>query len=245
MPKLHQILAVESGVRTQTGKDLKKATHGLDNETLLSGLERTYAAMAEDGEQLQPERQRLQVRTPLVLEEVSKIMAKQFDIVGTRDFANMIANADVVVDGKVLIKSAPPPFLLWLEKQLVELHSTICTLPLLPADIDWVFDTAQDCYKNKNEIKTHRTKKIEDFRIVVQADENHPAQIAKITKDEIAGHWTSIRYSGALARTDVMAMKDRIEELIRAVKYAREQANSVEVENQKFGKGVLDFVFGG
>lgn len=240
---MHAILAVESDVRAQTLKDLKKAKHGLDVRDLLAGQERTYAPSAEGGEELTPESQRLQIRVPRVLEEIAGIFTKQLNIVATRDFGNTIANADVVVDGKVLIKGAPPPYLLWLEKRLEELHSTICSLPLLPAEIDWVFDKDQDCHKNKREIKTHRTKKIEDFKIVVKSDDHHPAQIAKLTRDEIVGHWSTIRYSGCLARADVMAMKDRAENLLHAVKVARETANGVDVIDQKFGKGVMDYIF--
>lgn len=40
-----------------------------------------------------------------------------FDVVATQDFANCQAKADVMVEGRVLIKDAPVTHLLFLEKQ--------------------------------------------------------------------------------------------------------------------------------
>lgn len=243
MAKLHQILAVESDVRNQAQKDLTQAHHGLQKNELLQGQQRKYQPKDDGGEKLPPEGNLLQTRVPRVIQETANILSKMFDVTATRDFGNMGAKADVVVEGVTLVKDAPAPFLLWLEKKLADVHTFVCKLPTLPADTEWEWDGNQMCYRNANEIKTHRTMKIEDFKVVVPATEQHPAQIAKVVKDEVAGYWTTIKYSGAIKVEEVAAMKERVELLMKEVKYAREKANQVEVTDMKLGAGVMKFIF--
>ena len=245
MAKLHQILAVESGIRNQSQTDLTQAHHGLQKAELLQGIYREYQSVSEAGEKLPPERQLLQVKVPDVIRRTQEIMERTFDVIATRDFANCEAKADVVLeDGTTLVKGAPTTYLLWLEKRLDDLHTFVSKLPTLPADIEWAWSSEQNCWKNKEEIKTHRTVKSEFHQIVVPATDKHPAQVVKVTKDEIAGYWTTHKYSGALPVKDVKSMKDRVEALQRAVKFAREKANEVEVKDVKVGGAILKYIFG-
>lgn len=245
MTKLHQILAVEADVRNQTQKDLTAAHHGLQKPEMLNGVSRTYQPVKEDGDQLPPEGNLLQTRAADVIRNTQKILAKLFDVTATRDYGNLNAMADLVIDGETLLTGAPATFLLWLEKRLVDVHTFVCKLPVLPADTEWEFDANANAYRNKREIKTHRTLKIEDFKIVTPATPQHPAQIAKVTKDELAGYWTTNKFSGALPADVVAAMKERVERLQKEVKFAREKANQCDVIDQKVGAKILDYVFQG
>lgn len=243
MPKLHQILAIESGTRTQTQKDITAAHHGLQKREMLQGIERKYQPLNEDGELLPPERTLLQTRVPEVIQQTVAIWQKVYDIIATRDFANLEARADVVVGSNVILKDVPATHLLWLEKKLADVHTFVCKLPILPADTEWKWDETQQCYRNAQEIKTVRTQKIAYPLVLSPATKEHPAQVEKEFKDEIVGHWITHKFSGAIKRTQVTEMKERVEELQKAVKFAREQANAVEVKNKEVGKAILSFVF--
>lgn len=245
MAKLHQILAVESGIRNQSQEDLTKAHHGLQKEDMLSGLFREYEPANEGGEKFNPERKILQVRVPDVIKRTVEVMERTFDVIATRDYANCHAKADIVLeDGSTLLKDVPATYLLWLEKRLDDMHTFVAKLPILPADTEWRFDRDQNCFRNAHEIKTHKTEKIEDYQIVVPATEKHPAQVVKVTKDVTVGHWTTHKFSGAVPAATHKAMKDRIEALQKAVKFAREKANEVEAKDQKVGMQILKHVFG-
>lgn len=246
MPKLHQILAIETAVRTQTQKDLTKVYHGLDKIEMLTGQFNEYQPIKEDGMKLPAERKGLQVRVKDVIKNAMATIEKSFDIVAVRDFANTKAIADVVMqDGTVLLKDAPAPYLLWLEKQITDLHTVITKLPILPADTEWDWDPAQECYRNRHEVKTIRNEKVQEALVLYPAKDQHPAQTQLITKDVIAGHWTKTTYSGALPMPEVRAMKERAETLLAAVKLAREKANQVEAPDQKVGAPLLKYIFGG
>lgn len=243
--KLHQILAVESGIRNQSDKDLTAAHHGLKHPDMLKGLYRTYQANSDQGEKLPDERTELQSRVPDVIKATVAILQKKFDVVASRDYANMSARADIVLeDGSVLLPNVPATYLLWLEKQMVDLHTFVCQLPVLPADTEWEWDANQNCYKNKHEIKTTRTNKVPYALLLAPATDKHPAQVVKETKDEIVGYYTTMKYSGAVPATVIKAMKERVEELQKAVKLAREKANQIDVVDLKVGNTILKKIFG-
>lgn len=245
MAKLHQILSVESGIRAQTQKDLTDAHHGLQKAEMLAGIFRTYEPAREDGDKLPPERQLLQTRVPEVIRRTCEIMEQTFDVIAERDWANCEAKADVVLEsGAVLLADVPATYLLWMEKRLDDLHTFVTKLPVLPADIEWEWDSNQNCFKNRQEIKTVKTAKIEDYKVVVPATKEHPANVQKIVKDETVGWWTTQKYSGALPAKEVQLMKSRVEALQKAVKFAREKANEVEVKPHKIGSVILKHIFG-
>lgn len=244
MAKLHQILSVEGDIRSQSQKDLTAAHHGLQKTEMLSGLQKTYEPLKEDGDRLGAEGNLLQTRVPDVIARTAVILTRLFDVVATKDFGNMGAKADLVVNGTVLVKDAPAIWLLWLEKQLADIHTFIVKLPTTPADTKWKWDAQQICYVNETEIRTHRTSKEQTHQVVVQATDKFPAQVVQLTKDVIVGNWTTIKYSGAIDMKQVQQMKDRVELLMKEVKYAREKANQVEVVDQTFGAGILKYIFG-
>lgn len=65
----------------------------------------------------------------------------------TREWANRLAAADVVVDGTVLLPQVPVPYLLFLEKQLTDLHTFVRKLPVLDASEAWTLDPSTDSWK--------------------------------------------------------------------------------------------------
>jgi len=243
-PRLHQILAIESNIRNQTKKNITAAHHGLQKNELLFGLSKTYDALDEDGEDLPEENKLLQLRAPEVLRQCAEAFTELFDITAARDFANCTAKADVVLeDGSILLSEVPATYLLWLEKQLDDLHTFVSKLPILPSDAEWDFDDQQNCFKSP-EIRTARKLKKPYPLVLHPGNDKHPAQVVEKTKEDIVGYFKTVRYSGAMKAKDVARMKERAERLQKAVKFAREQANTVEAPKQAIGNKVLGFVFG-
>ena len=138
--KLNQIIAVEKGVKSGALRDLTDAHHALQKPALLAGISRTYQPKDEDGEVLPPESTRVQVKTEDVLRRTAAVLTRLFDVTATKDWANCVAKADVVVDGRTLLADVPVSYLLFLEKQLTDLHTFVKKLPLLDAAEDWNFD---------------------------------------------------------------------------------------------------------
>jgi hypothetical protein len=244
MTKLNQIIAIEKGTKTQTTRDLTDTHHMLQKGPLLAGISRTYRPRDEEnGEKLPAEHTRVQVRAVNQIQKASEVLTKLFDITLTKDVANCSAKADVVVDGKVLVKDAPVTYLLFLEKQLIDLHTFVKKLPVLDPSEEWHHDSAQDCWATSPSVSI-KTKKVLRNHVKAEATEKHPAQVEVYSEDVLIGEWKTVKFSGALQQKDINTFLVRVEKLQEAVKMAREAANSIEIHDHKIGKEVFDYVFG-
>ncbi|MCW2939918.1 MAG: hypothetical protein JWN00_2903 [Actinomycetia bacterium] len=243
MAKLNQIIAVEKGVKSGSLRELTDAHHALQKPALLAGISRTYQPKDEEGEQLPPESTRVQVKTEDVLRQTATVLTRLFDVTATKDWANCAAKADVMVDGRALLRDVPVSYLLFLEKQLVDLHTFVKKLPLLDAAEDWTFEESADCWRT-DQVRTIRTKKVPRNHVKAEATEKHPAQVEVYYEDIPVGYWTTVKFSGALPARRVNALLDRVEKLQHAVKFAREEANGAEVTDQTTGEVVFGYLFG-
>ncbi|HAA56841.1 MAG TPA: hypothetical protein DCE42_18890 [Myxococcales bacterium] len=241
-PRLNQIIAIEKGIKSQALRDLTDAHKTLQKTALLSGISRTYRSKDEEGEVFPPESTKVQVNVEEIIRETTDIMTKLFDITATKDWANNKARADVVVDGQTIVKDVPVTYLLFLEKQLTDLHTFIKKLPTLDAGESWEYDPSSDCFATEP-LQTTKTKKVPRNHVKAEATEHHPAQVEVYYEDIVVGYWKTIKFSGALPAKRVNELLQRIQKLQHAVKFAREEANSIEVEEQKIGKRVFDFLF--
>jgi hypothetical protein len=243
MAKLNQIIAVEKSVKSKSFQDLTEAHHAVQKPALLSGISRVYQPKDEEGEQLPPESTKVQVKTEEVLRDMAATITRLFDVTATKDWANCGATADVTVDGQTLLRDVPVTYLLFLEKQLTDLHTFVRKLPVLDAAESWTFDASADCYRTEA-VRTIRTKKVPRNHVKAEATEHHPAQVEVYYEDIAVGYWSTTKFSGALPARRVNELADRVEKLQAAVKFAREEANSAEVTDQRVGDAVFGYLFG-
>ncbi|WP_285660683.1 hypothetical protein [Actinorhabdospora filicis] len=241
--KLNQIVAVEKGVKAKSAQDLADALREVGKPALLSGIARTYQPKDEEGEVLPPESTRVQVRAEETLKRVAAGLTRLFDVTATKEVTNGRATADVVVDGQTLLREAPVTYLLFLEKQLAELLGFVRKLPVLDAAETWSFSDSADCWATEP-VRTVRTKRVPRNHVKAEATDKHPAQVEVYHEDVSIGYWTTVKYSGALPAKRVAEVIERIEKLHHAVKFAREEANSIEVADQRVGDKVFGYLFG-
>lgn len=243
MKKLHQIIAIEKGHKTQTLADITEVYKTFQKPGLFNGFTKMYSPVDEDGLQLPPEQQRVQYHAEALLSSVAEKMSDLINTSATKDWANTQAKADVVVDGKTLLEGVPATFLLYLEKQLDNIKAEISKLPELDPSYDWSRDENIGVWK-ATPVKSHRTQKVHRPIVKYDATEHHPAQTELITEDQIVGYWTTTRLSGAIQTPRKELLKKRVRKLIDAVKQARAQANEQPVEQKEVAKAVFDYLLG-
>jgi hypothetical protein len=241
--KLNQIIAVEKGVKSKSFADITAAHHQVQKPALLSGISRTYQPKDEEGEQLPPESTRVQVKAEDALRDMAGSLTRLFDVTATKDHANCSARADVSVDGRAVLTDVPVTYLLFLEKQLADLHTFVKKLPVLDAAESWSLDPSTDWWKT-DAVRTIRTKKVPRNHVKAEATEKHPAQVEVYYEDVPVGYWTTVKFSGALPARRVNELVERVEKLQQAVKFAREEANGVEVTDRRVGDAVFGYLFG-
>lgn len=242
MARLNQIIAVENGVKSRTQRNLTDAHHALQKPALLSGIIRTYQPDDEMGEKFPNETTRVQVRAQEILVKTQEILTELFDITATKDETNCNARADVVVDGKVLLSKVAVTTLLFLEKQLTDLHTFVKKLPVLDPSESWHFDPSNDCQVTEPTL-TVKTKKVPRNHVKAVATDKHPAQVEMYYEDIRVGQWKTVKFSGALPQKQVNELLERVEKLQKAVKFAREEANNTEVVKKEVGGAIFNYLF--
>jgi hypothetical protein len=242
MTKLNQIIAVEKGVKTKATRDFTEAHRQTDKTPLLSGIARTYQPRDEEGDQLPPEKTLVQVKAEEVIGKVSDALTNLFDVTLSKEKANAKATANVVVGNTTILSDVPVTYLLFLEKQLTDVHTFVKGLPTLDSAEEWEFDANTGTYVTEV-TKTVKTKKIPKNWVKAEATDKHPAQVEIFHEDVIVGTWSTRKSSGALPATRVNELLSRVEALQTAVKFAREEANNTEITEAKAGKAVFDYLF--
>lgn len=241
---LHQIIAIEKGTKNRAISAVTELHKANQKPDLFAGQVRNYSPLTDDGETLPSENTLVQRQAPAVLKQAAKILTELFDVTAQRDFTNCIAKADVVVDGRVILPGVPATHLLFLEKQLVDIRTLVSALPTLDQAYTWTQDVNTGLFQS-NPVTSTRTKKIEEFVVVLQPTKEHPGKHEKVTKDVTAGTWVNIKQSGALPIPRKEELLERVEKLIRAIKFAREEANGAQVaKTPAVGDAVFGYLFG-
>ena len=191
MAKLNQIVAIEKGIKTNTLRELTDVYQRLQKPALLTGISRAYRPKDDEGDKLPAEFTKVQLD---VLEQVTKIgsiVSGLLDVTAKKDWTNCIATADVVVDGRTILEKVPVTYLLFLEKQLTDLHTVVKKLPTLDAGEEWHRDDNLGCYASTI-TETTRTKKVPRNHVKAEATEKTPCTGRDVSRGCVG--WLLVHY---------------------------------------------------
>ena len=239
---LSQVIAVERSLKGKWESDKTALHRESEKAEFFQGFTRTYRPLTEGEETYPPEAKRVQLRAEDVFTRLRERLTDLFNTTATKDNANCAARADVIVDGAAVLLDIPVPTLLWLEKQLTDLNTFVAKMPTLDPAYDWAPDAASGLMKTSVET-THKTKKAQKALVLAQATEKHPAQTQMIVEDVVIGYWDQTRLSGAMPAPARQAILRRIESLLKAVKTAREQANTTAAPPVDIATKVFGYLF--
>jgi hypothetical protein len=241
MTKLNQIVALEKGLKGRTKTLITAIHHQLQKPAPFGGLTRTYRPKDEEGEQLPPEKTLVQLTVKGQLTDAGRYLTRLFDVVATKEWGNTQATADVVLNGRVLVQGAPVTYLLFLEKELNDWRTLVSKIPALDAAEVWSYDEDNGQYRTEP-TETVRSKKVLRALTLAPPTDKHPAQVQTYNEDVPVGTWSLTKFSGAVpasVRTDLIA---RVDEVLDAVKAAREEANGIEVEQKKVAEKLFEYL---
>ena len=246
MGKLNQVLAKEQRIK----KDHKDANDNiykaLQKSALFDGQIKTYNTSLESSEgaaEIVPNvHQKVQMDVQRLLGLVAQVTGDFWDITLTKDVANTVAFADVIIDDEVLVERVPATFLLWMDKQLIDVHTEVSKIPTLDPAERWEWDEAQGNWRS-DAVRSLRTKKINKPIVLYEATDKHPAQVQMVTEDVTTGTWDTMKLSGALPVPQKEDLVRRVSKLRQAILDARERANMTEAANQKIGDKLFGYLF--
>lgn len=239
--KLNQVIATVTGKKPRLGAILTDIYQKFQKPTLFSGFDRQYKPVNDDDKEILPAEKSMPVENAeILLDRMSSTLEELINSVTTQDLGNMSACGDIIVNGHTICEKVPVTSLLYLEKQLVDLHTSLNAIPTLPVDHDWA-DIGNNLYKSEA-TQTHRTRKVQAPMVLYPATDKHPAQTQLITKDELAGYWNKIDFSTAISPHMKAELVHNCQLVLDAVREARELANTIEVKMSTIGSSLTSFI---
>jgi hypothetical protein len=241
---LGEIVAVERSTKQRAYAEVIRRSRELAKPQLTFGVSRTYEKIDDAAPDLPPESTRVQLRADEELQAMVKLLTRSWNLELTKDQADTLAKADLIIDGQTLIPAAPVSFLLYLGKQIDELDEIIRAIPVLDEKEDWEWSDEQNCYVTPP-IRTHKTEKMPKSIVVWTPPTPEYKQEPKIkdfTEDRVVGYWRTIKSSGAMPAKRKAELLERLQTLRAEVKRSRERANQQVVTDMAVGRAVFDWL---
>lgn len=242
--KMNQVIAIANGEKSKAQKTITKIYQNLKKESLFDGISRRYTPKFEDGDVYPNEDKRVQLTVSSILLDVKDAMSDMLNIISTQDIGNCDAKANIVIDNNIIAEDVPVTHLLFLEKQMIDLKTLVSALPVLDPAEKWGNSQEMNVYKTETK-ENFKTKKVPKNHVLAEATDTHPAQVQVFTEDIVEGTWETIKFSGNIIQSDKDILLDKIEKMIKAIIFAREEANGMEVEKSNIGSTILEYIFNG
>lgn len=254
--KLHELLAVEGDLKGVFDSILDETANTFEKKAdLFMGHVRSHEWLVEGEHEEFPDEHKHMAETVMgKLKYQAKSIVRYFDALLQKESTNQLAKADVVIDGETIMTDVPATFLLGMESRLKTVREVYLKIPTLPPKHKWEkdLDKGENVYSMVHPEEKFRTEK--EFKVQVlyphyfpkegEKGESLPAQIDKVSETKNVGLYTKHVWSGMITPAEKSEMLDRIDKLMRAVKKARQRANSTEVEKVTMAKKMFDYIHG-
>lgn len=251
--KLHQLLAVEGdleGIYKQITKETidtftKRVNH-------FNGFIRELNWYDAEMPPEPVERQHMMTTVKDKLDYNNDSVVRYFDALLQKEATNQVAKADLIVDGTTIATEVPATMLLGMESRLKNVREVYASIPTLPPNVEWVEDAQKgpNIYSRKHPEENMKTEKTFKVQVLYEAQfpkegergDSLPAQVEKVPETKNVGVYKKHVWTGVLSPAEKSLLLNRIDKLIRAVKKARQQANSTEVVKKTIGKELFDYI---
>jgi hypothetical protein len=249
MPKLHEVLAIEGDVAGEAKKILDETRHTLKQRTdhfIGETLKTEYFDESLSHLNI-TEHRALTESVPSKLEYMAGAVARYYDAFYSKEASNQKASADIILEnGKVIATAVPAVVLLGLESRLKELRSVIESIPTLQPGVEWTQDPTAELpgvYRTVHPETRYVTQRTIQPVELSPATKEHKAQVQSVDVDVKVAKKEVTRQAGMYSPHDKSVRLSRVDELIRAIKKARQRANQVEaVPAEGFGATLMEFV---
>lgn len=244
MANLHQLLAIKKEAKQRGNEIAGETKKALGSKHLFFGSLKTYQAFDEsDGTNFPAEHEAMGYIVGEKLKWFGKNLGRIIDIEYQIDRTNERASASIEVDG-FTVEDVPAPFLLDLIGFLEKIRNVYSGIPVLDSKYGWEADATATLgvFKTSEPEVTFRSKKVLRHKVLVEATNQHPAQVEKWPEDTQVGQYTKRMWSGALTASQKATILGRVDQLLDASKRALSAANNAEHDRGKIAESLFDFL---
>ena len=256
MAKLHELLAIAGDIEGAYKKILEETHNTFTKKpAYFMGQERRLENFDENEPDAPVERLELTTTVSDKLKYQAGHIIRHLDAELQREKTNQVAKADLEVDGKTIASDVPVTYLLGMESRLKQIRSVYEAIPTLPPGVKWELDVniGENVFRRTKPEEKFKTAKTFKHKVLVDAQfpkegeggTSLPAQIEKWEENVNVGKYVTEQWSGMLSPAEKTAILGRIDNLMRAVKKARQRGNSTEVVKSKIGRSLMDYIHEG
>jgi len=246
--KLHELLAVEGDLEGTFRRVCEETkTNFIKHPERYFGFHQRVSNFDEDAPSEPDEHKQMDDTIPSKLGYTAEHIIRYFDAVLQKETTNKFATADIIIDGTVIAKDVPATFLLGLEKRLKKVREDVySSIPTLAPGIEWEIDPSEGehVFKKVHADEKFRTKKVMKNHVVAKATDKHPEQVQVYNEDEKVARITKDTWCGMISSAEKSIYLGRMDKLIRAVKQARQKANTEKVVQATIGKELFTYING-
>lgn len=246
MSKLHELLAVEGDLAGTYQKIMAETKVNFTKHADRYFGQHTRVEMFDENAPQEADVHKEMDDTVLSkLDYTADHIIRYLDVVLQKETTNQFAVSDLVVDGVTIGTSIPATFLLGLESKLKKIRDDVyASIPTLQPGVKWEADetTGKGVFKRTFPDEKFRTKKVLKNHVKAKPTDKHSEQVEIYTEDVKIARIITDTWCGMISPAQKSAVLARIDKLIRAVKKARQQANSTEVVKVTIGKEIFNYI---
>ncbi len=249
--KLHELIAVEKDRKATATRIIDETGMTfLKKQQLFQGFIKVYETKEEKGDMFDGEESHMVTNVIEKLDYFDKYIVTLFDVIAQKEATNILAKGDIIIKGDtedkdiIIAKDVPVSALVQLENNLEFIRSKVYNvIPTLDPKKNWNKDEQRgNGYYKSKELRKRKTRKEESWITVVQATDNHPAQVKPAVKDVHTGDWVETHFSGMMSPKDKSDLLGRLGVMIEAVKQGRARANDIQIQKTVIGNKIFKFI---
>jgi len=257
--KQHELLAYQTDIHNACLKITRETLALFDKSTSFDEMTKTYQAFTEGDKDIPEKESKLMTTTVMDrLEYTNKFIANAINVISTQEKTNTVAKADITIkddDGNkiaTIAKDVPVSALLQLEKKFVDFRAVFDKIPTFNTETHWVKGinaSGVECYQISEPVKTVRTR----TEIITESFNPNPDQNSDKFKLEPrekkvttpVGEYTTMNKTGRISPRDKANMLERLDQVIKAIKSARSEANNTDIIEMNFGRDMMKYILNG
>ena len=243
MGKLHELLAVEGDLEGESRKIIEEAKDTFGKRDRFIGSTRSVK-MFDDNRSNEEIVEHKAMTTTVTdkLKYTHDAITRYLNAFLQKETTNQRAKASIVVNDVVLAENVPATALLGLETKLKGVRAMYEEIPTLAPGTSWVWDDQVSAYRMEHPDEKLKTEKSLKWQQIAPPTDKHPAQVEKWNADVPVGKIITEETSGMITPAEKSRLLGRIDTLIRAIKQARQRANSEEVVPVEIGEKLISFI---
>jgi len=250
MGKLCEVIAVEGELEAANKKILEETKSTFKNKAShFVGFLKRYEPFddEEKAREAAEEAKSIDTTVNAKLDYMFDHFVRYLDAVAQKEATNQIAKDDVIINGVKILENVPATVLLGLETKLRLLKDVLNDIPTNQPGVEWQLDPSMgsNVYKRVRDEESFRTRKEPKSTVLYEATKEHPAQIEKWNENVNIGKYITTHWSGMLTPAQKSELLGRLDTLSRAVKQARQRANTANVVDIHVGEKIVKFIMNG